>query len=220
MARDGAPEFTIVVAGEQVEGRGRRGRAWESPAGNLYTSTILRPACSVAKAAQIGFVAALSLAEALDTFGLNARLKWPNDVLVAGGKVAGILPESEGQGDRVAWIVLGLGINIAAAPAGTPFPASSLRGAGCAATRDDVLGAYTEVFRRRYRTWTGAGFAALRADWLSRAENLGGEIEVRLHDRTVTGRFADLDPDGTLLLDRNGDGRVRVTAGEIFALGT
>src|SRR5512146_93191 len=116
LARAGAPDGTIVWAGEQTAGRGRRGRVWRSPPGNLYVSVVLRPDATPARAAQLGFVAALGLGDALRRLAgpaLNLRYKWPNDVLANGRKLAGILLESETSTKvRVDFVVLGLGVNI------------------------------------------------------------------------------------------------------------
>ena len=116
LADAGAPEGTVVWAREQTGGRGRRGRAWASPVGNLYTSTILRPDCPAARAAELGFVSALAVADIVPP-GRAVRVKWPNDVLVDGGKIAGILLESAiAQTGAVQHVIAGIGINVGFAP--------------------------------------------------------------------------------------------------------
>ena len=130
LARAGAAEGTLVWAGEQTAGRGRRGRGWVSPPGNLYLSLIMRPAVAPARAAQLGFVAALALAEGVGALcgpALEIRCKWPNDILVAGRKLAGILLESEiTDGDAIDFVVIGTGTNLASQPSGVEYPATSL----------------------------------------------------------------------------------------------
>ena len=130
LAEQGADAGVVVVADQQLKGRGRHGRIWQSPPGNLYASLLLRPDCSIAVSAQLSLVASLALAEALVALAppdADVRVKWPNDVLVRGAKVAGLLLESAADaGERVAWVVVGSGVNIDSAPADTPYPATAL----------------------------------------------------------------------------------------------
>jgi len=142
LAETGAAEGTVVWSREQTGGRGRRGRHWASPIGNLYSSTILRPACSAPRAAELGFVAALAVADMVPA-GRDVRVKWPNDVLVDGGKIAGILPESAiGAGGEVEHVVLGIGVNVAFAPQLPALPRRSARrlGGGGAGKAHGFLG--------------------------------------------------------------------------------
>lgn len=222
LARDGAAEGTVVRALEQESGRGRRGRGWASPPGNLYTTTILRPRRPAAEAAQLTFAAALAVvdtARAVLGPGADIRCKWPNDVLCRGAKLAGILLETEtdGQG-AVEWLVLGVGINVRHFPEDSEYPATSLSAeAGKEVGSDAVLSIFAERLAAWYRIWTEGGLAPVRDSWLERAAGLGQSLRVRLADRTLQGVFAGLDMDGVLLLDRDeGGGRVRVTAGDVF----
>ena len=208
-ARDGAPGGTVVVAARQDAGRGRQGRNWASPPGNLHASFLLRPAVPPARAAEIGFVAALAVAGALDGFVPGARLKWPNDVLLGGAKVAGILSE------RVdAAVVVGIGVNVAHAPPAMPYPVASLAGHGATATVDAVLAALVAQMEQGLARWEANGFAAVRDAWLQRGPALGQALQARLGARTLAGSFAGLDVDGALLLDTPG-GRRRVVAGDV-----
>lgn len=225
-ARAGAPQRTVVWALEQTAGRGRRGRRWASPRGNLYASLVLRPDCSPESAARLGFAAALAIGDALTRLvpGLaGLACKWPNDVLLGGRKIAGILLESEigraaevGGGDKLAFVVVGIGINLAAAPDDAEFPATSLGAEGCAvpdpaATLEALIHCF-DVWERR---WREEGFAPLRDAWLARAAALGQPIEVRLEGRTLHGRFADLDQHGALVLE-SPDGPRLISAGDVF----
>lgn len=228
LARDGAPEGTLVWADEQTAGRGRRGRAWLSPPGNLYLSLVQRPTGTPAQAAQLGFVAALGLGDALLALtgpALHLSYKWPNDLLAGGRKLAGILLESEtGAGDRVDFVVIGTGTNLASKPEGVEFPATSLAEQGFGEVTPPLL---LEAFVRHFvgwaQRWRTEGFAPIREAWLARASGVGEDIRVRLERSTLTGRFHDLDQDGALLLDApedQGGGRRRIAAGEVFpALG-
>jgi BirA family biotin operon repressor/biotin-[acetyl-CoA-carboxylase] ligase len=218
-ARAGAGEGTLVWARQQTGGRGRRGRSWSSPPGNLYCSLLLRPAATPAAAAQLGFVTAVALAEALrPVLPVGRRLccKWPNDLLVDGAKLAGILLETEGAGRTVEALVLGMGINVESHPANTPYRATSLHAAGAEATVEALLESLAERLLHWYRRWQQEGFAPVRERWLDFAEGLGGPIEVRLEGATLEGRFAALDASGALDLEL-ADGRHRlVTAGDVF----
>jgi len=222
LARSGQPERTVVWALRQESGRGRRGRAWTSPEGNLYTSTILRPGVPAAVGAHISFVAALAISDTAASFvpqSVPVRCKWPNDVLVNGRKVAGILLESEaGEGGVLDWLVLGVGINLRHFPEGTDYAATSLTAEGAeGAEPAAALEVYAQHLNRWYERWRAQGFAAIREAWLGRAIGLGGPVVVRLADRTLHGTFVDLDSDGVLLLDReDGSGRQRIAAGDVF----
>jgi BirA family transcriptional regulator, biotin operon repressor / biotin---[acetyl-CoA-carboxylase] ligase len=218
-ARAGAPEGTLVWAREQTGGRGRRGRAWSSPPGNLYVSLLLRPGVPPAEAAQLGFVAAVAIAETLRAAlpaerGLSC--KWPNDLLVDGAKVAGILPEAEAAGRNVEALVLGMGINLASHPADTPYPATSLQAAGAHITVEALLDSLAGRLLLWYRRWQEAGFLPIRLRWLDFAAGVGQPIEVRLEGATLHGRFAALDTTGALDLELADGNHRLVTAGDVF----
>lgn len=208
LAAEGTAAGTVVWAREQTKGRGRRGRVWESPPGNLYCSLVLRPRRS--NPAQVSFVAAVALANAIAalTPDQSVQIKWPNDVLLGNRKVAGIL--LEGMDGAV---VLGTGVNVAQAPEG----AASIAGAGGVGDIETVLHRYLTEFSQWYRRWEQAGFDSIREAWLTRATGLGREIEVRLPTETVPGTFAGLDAEGVLLLDTDRGVR-RIAAGDVYVL--
>ena len=219
-ASRGAPEGTVVWARVQRAGRGRRGRSWVSPPGNLYFSVILRPACEARSVAQLSFVAALAVLDLVD--GLvpdRARCKWPNDVLVDGGKVAGILLESAlGPGGRVDWVVLGIGVNLASHPGiEGPIPSASLADAGAMTLApEEALPPVLAALARRRREWETQGFAAVRSAWLARAHGLGGPVTVANGERRLTGIFEGLDEGGALVLAQPGGERLSIAAGDVF----
>ncbi len=213
LAKAGAPEGTVVWAREQTGGRGRRGRAWASPVGNLYCSTILRPDCPAARAAELSFVAALAVADIVPA-GRAVRVKWPNDVLVDGGKIAGILPESSiGERGRADHVVLGIGVNVAFAPqlAEMRYPGACLGG-----SVERALEQLTAALAHWLAVWRIKGFEAIRSGWLAKAGPLGAVVDVRLGDGLVSGRFAGMDREGALLLDTD-TGPRRIVSGEILA---
>lgn len=224
-AAQGAVDGTVVWAQAQTGGRGRRGRVWTSPAGNLYCSILLRPAEAAQKAAQIGFIVALAGAEAVRSALPADRavaLKWPNDILVTGRKVAGILLESQSSAPgRLDWLVAGFGLNVISHPDVVEYQASDLRAEGAAPSLGarDVLEVYLAAFAHWRARWRDEGFAPIRAAWSGLAVGLGRDIKVRLTDETLEGRFRSLDDDGGLVLEL-ADGRLRVvTSGQVFAVG-
>jgi BirA family transcriptional regulator, biotin operon repressor / biotin---[acetyl-CoA-carboxylase] ligase len=220
LAREGVADGTFVWALEQTAGRGRRGRAWISPPGNLYASLILRPDCSPHQAAQLGFVAALAIGDALGAMvpqlgGL--AYKWPNDVLVNGRKISGILLESEMTAvDNLTFLIIGVGVNLAASPQGTAFPATSVaEECDCEVVPAAMLEKFSLHFESWKERWQTEGFAPVRAAWLAAAIFRGKPIRVQLEAATLHGRFLDLDEQGALLLEADGKHR-RIPAGEVF----
>lgn len=220
-----------VTARSQTAGRGRRGRSWVSEPGNLYATLLLSDPCAPAQAAELSFVAALAVHDAVLALAPTARpqLKWPNDVLVGGRKLAGILVEGEGgsagftiAGPAGFTVAVGIGVNCASHPAEAAFPATDLAEQGITVEPDALFAELAKAMDRRLVQWNqgfgNQGFATIRADWLARAASLGAEVSVRLPDRTVTGTFRGLDEAGRLMMDAGGTQEV-IAAGEVFALG-
>jgi BirA family transcriptional regulator, biotin operon repressor / biotin---[acetyl-CoA-carboxylase] ligase len=224
LAREGAAEGTVLWALEQSAGHGRRGRVWISPRGNLYLSLILRHDCPAGSAAQLGFVAALAVGDALRAIlPRSERLayKWPNDVLIDGRKIAGVLLESETVApEKLGFVVVGVGVNLTASPQGTEFPSSSILEEGFGEVMPEVmLEEFTAHFRSWNARWRAEGFAPVRASWLAAAAIARGEpIRVRLDALGLCGRFLDIDHEGNLLLDCAGECR-RIAAGDVFPAG-
>jgi BirA family transcriptional regulator, biotin operon repressor / biotin---[acetyl-CoA-carboxylase] ligase len=209
-----------VVARAQTAGRGRRGNAWVSPPGNLYATLLLTDPAPPDCAPQLSFAAVLALHDAVATCAPAVRaalaLKWPNDLLCGGKKLAGILIESERVADGLA-VAIGIGVNCKSHPADTPFLATDLGDEGAATAPEALFEALTACMARRLAQWRcGAGFAEIRADWIARAAGLGGDIRARLPDRELIGRGEGLDEHGRLLL-RLLDGSLHaIAAGEVF----
>ncbi len=222
-AEAGAPEGTLISARSQTAGRGRRGRRWESPEGNLYMSLLLRPAQPIDEAARLSFVAAISLGDVLVAAAprrVKITHKWPNDIMANGRKCMGMLLESSaGAGGRLEWLVLGIGVNLVAHPENTSWPATNLAEEG---VRNLTPAVVMRRFVHRFFAWRGVwqaqGFAPVREAWLARAQGRGEEIEVRTGSEVLTGIFDDIAADGALLL-RQKDGTRRITAGDIFPAG-
>ena len=200
-----------IVADRQTAGRGRRGRVWQTQPGNLAATVLLRPEGN--HVAQLSFAAALAVSDMVSAFAPHAEIavKWPNDVLAGGRKIAGILLEA-GPG----WLAVGMGVNLAAAPEGTEFPAIALADLGVTPPSPDAaLTIVADRFAHWYDVWVKNGFEPLRAAWLARAGGLGGPIRARLSNEERHGVFEGIDADGALLL--NEQGLVRpIAAGEVF----
>ena len=212
LAEDGAAHGTVVTARIQTGGRGRSGRPWSSPAGNLYATVILRPAGDARRAPELGFVCALAVAEAVDALaGPGTHLKWPNDALRGGAKLAGILLERLGDGA----VLAGIGINVASHPEDTPYAVTSLHALGCPAGPDAMLDALLDRLAVGWTAWEVDGFAAVLRRWRVRGPVVGTPLRVRLETGVVTGSFAGLGPDGALVLETQ-TGRRTLVAGDVL----
>lgn len=209
LAKSGLRQPTWILARRQTAARGRRGRAWISPEGNFAATLVFRPTGGPVAAAQRSFVAALALADALQAVcgpATALSLKWPNDVLLNGGKVAGILLESLGSGRAVDQLAIGIGVNLAAAPPagsvepGAMAPVSVLGETGLAISPDEFLTQLAVAFARREAQMATYGFAPIRTAWLAGAARLGQPITARTGTETITGTFDGLAEDGALIL--------------------
>lgn len=223
LAEAGAPAGTVVWARAQSGGRGRSGRPWASPPGNAYFSLLLRPGVAAGEAASLSFLAAVAVAEALESLlppGRAVACKWPNDVLVAGKKAAGILLQSRlGTSGLIEMLVIGIGTNVATTPDGTEWQATSLAAEGAETGVEDVVAAEVAALDRWLGRWQAEGFAPVRAAWLKRAYGLGGRIRARTGAQELHGTFEGLDPAGALLLAGDDGKRHVIAAGEVFPVG-
>lgn len=215
----GEAEGLVLRADQQLSGKGRRGRDWESPPGNLYVSLLLRPTGTPASGATLGFVAAVALGSVLRALTPATVLhKWPNDLLIDGRKMTGLLLEAGTQPDgTLDWLVLGMGVNILSHPEAGLYPTTDLVASGGEAVSPRaLLDRFLTAFAPRYEAWRERGFGAIRDAWMEHAAGLGTEIIARLEREEVAGRFADLDPDGTLVMALKSGGTRRIAAGDIF----
>ena len=220
-ARAGDAAQHWFVAEKQTAGRGRRGRRWESPPGNLYASLLLINPCSPERAPQLSFVASLAIVEAVAALGpelgSRVRLKWPNDVLLDDAKVAGVLVEGERLADGRFATAIGIGVNCRASPADAHYPATSFAESGATITPEALFSELSDAMTERLSLWSrGDNFDAIRRDWLLRAARLGEQIALRT-PTDVQGIFTGVDEQGRLLL-RDASGAIETfTAGEISA---
>jgi len=208
-----------VTAGRQSGGRGRRGRTWVSEPGNLFASLLLTDAAPAEHWPELAFVAALAVHDAIAELAPALRpqlfIKWPNDLLVAGRKLAGILIEGEGE-DRV---VVGIGINCVSHPLATDYPATDLAAAGASITAEALFMALSAKMVGRLAQWNkGEHFSTIRADWLARAAGRGELMRVRLPDQEVEGHFETVDDAGRLVLFLPEGGQRAIDAGDVVGM--
>lgn len=215
---------TWILAGVQTAGRGRRARPWSSPQGNFHGTLVLKPLEPPETVALRSFAAALALRDAfVQLTGLpqGFALKWPNDVLCNGGKIAGILLESQGLNGPNPVLCIGIGVNLIAAPdasmveAGAVPPVSLLQETGLRITPEAFLDALAPAYARWEATFRTEGFAPLRAAWLSHAARLGQPIRARTGTETREGTFETIDATGNLIL-RTPAGTLAIPAAEVF----
>lgn len=223
LAEAGAEEGTTVIADAQSGGKGRRGRAWSSPAGvNLYCSVVLRPAIMPYEAPQLTFLSAVAVARAIEqATALEPEIKWPNDVLISGRKVAGLLNEMSAETDRVNFVILGIGVNLnmtlAQFPADVRAPATSLLlEQGLPVHRVQFAARMLGELDRLYTDFLHHGFGPVRDEWQQRCNANGREVVVsEAGVETVRGMFHGIDGDGALLV-RFPDGMVdRILSGDV-----
>jgi BirA family biotin operon repressor/biotin-[acetyl-CoA-carboxylase] ligase len=213
-ALEGAGHGTVVWAAEQTAGRGRRGREWLSPAGNLHCSLLLDPGLMPSRVPQLAFVAALAVRAALAELvpAVPFQVKWPNDILCRGRKIAGMLLEQAPP-----FVVVGIGVDVAHAPEPGLYPTTCLRLIGSGAEPFDVLAGLCAHLGTWYARWRQDGFAPIRQAWLAEAAGLSGPVTVRLaNESTLEGHFAGLDAEGALLLDRPDGEQRKILAGDVF----
>jgi len=215
---EGAPE-TVVVADEQTGGRGRLDREWSAPSGGVWLSVFARPSLPPARVPLLTMAAAVATAEAAREAGVDARIKWPNDVLVERDgdvrKLAGILTEMEGEADRVSWVVVGVGVNANVDPADLPDGSTSLRAERAHAGRDPA-----DIDRRTFAQRVIERFHECRGDpdavlpaWRDRSDTLGRRVRVDTPGGEVVGEAVDVEPPGTLVVE-TAEGVRRVSAGD------
>ncbi|MBV1903567.1 MAG: biotin--[acetyl-CoA-carboxylase] ligase [Marinosulfonomonas sp.] len=216
------PEWILAL--KQTDGRARRGRDWVDPPGNFAATYVMRPNGPPDQLALRSFVAALALYDAcvaVTGLGDGLALKWPNDVLLNGGKLAGILLESAGFGAKAPYLAIGFGVNLAAAPdaglveASATRPVSLLSETGAQVTPEDFLDLLAPAFAKWEHRFLTYGFQPIREAWLSRAARLGEIITARTGKTETTGTFQTIDVSGQLILS-TAKGRQAIPAADIF----
>lgn len=214
-AVDRAPHGAVVVADRQHKGRGRLGRSWLSPSGgNLYASFVLRPSRPPERLAGLTLAAAVACAEAVEALGAAVRIKWPNDLLLAGRKLGGILTELHASDPGNIYVIVGIGLNLSTAPAQLPS-ASLAELPGGPPDRDRLAASLRDRLVEMTRRFDAGGFPALRPDWERRWRHKGARLTASPPGgESVEGIAVGVDDDGALLLDVGGGAPVRITAGD------
>ncbi len=225
LAEQGAPEGTVVIAESQTQGRGRRGRAWFSPAGEgIYVSVILRPALSANEVARLTLLTAVAVAETLLSLTpLGVRIKWPNDIMLKGKKLAGILTQVSTEMDTVDYVVVGLGLNVNTPKSGFPRSlrdkATSVRiETGEPFPRIGLLRLYLERFEDCYGTFKTAGFKPILERWRALSDIIGRRVRVDLLTHRYTGEVLEIDQDGVLILRDHEGALQRVVSADVTLL--
>ncbi len=223
LAREGLKEGTLVICEEQKAGRGRLGREWISPMGGLWFSVILRPSISPGEAPKLGFITSLGVARALRRlYGLDARLKWPNDILIGGKKVCGVLVEVEAEMDILHFAVVGVGLDANLSIENFPEEVREIATTLRVELRKDVdraklLAEVLAELEENYKSFTVHGFEPLLQDYIDLCSTLGKEVRVVQQDREIKGKAVEIDDEGALVL-LTPKGRVRITYGDCFHL--
>ncbi len=217
-AKAGEAAGLVITADRQVAGRGSRGRKWQSPPGNINLSALLRPSQTSADSGIFSLLAGVAVAEALGQClprGADISLKWPNDVLIAGAKVAGILVDASSNAQGIDWLVIGIGININHAPDVPGRLTTTLHAHGGTADATTVGDILLQRLAIRLDTLAASGPAAISGAWLQLAHPVGTELNITSAHGAITGTFAGLSSAGELLLNR--DGRIdRISTGEVL----
>jgi len=225
LGEEGAPEGTVLIAESQSSGKGRMQRVWYSPPGaNIYTSMILRPPTGTMQVTQVPIAAGVAATETINEFcSGKASIKWPNDVLIGGKKVCGILAQMKMSGKTVDFIVVGIGINVNLAREQFPHDiqeiATSLAiEAGREISRPDLIIRLYENMAKWYRELTRNGFAGVRERWLNLSEMIGKTVSVMFQNEAVSGKAVGLDEDGSLILLTANNQNMTVSAGDATIL--
>ncbi len=223
LAEKGLKEGTVILAEEQGSGKGRHGRVWLSPPkGGIYMSCILRPIMTPNEIPRITLLAAVAAAKSIrKSTGLSAMIKWPNDILIDGKKVCGILTEMKAEQDSVDFIILGMGINVTTPAKNLPRGASSLKEELCHAgnaaelSRVDIVRKVLEALEAEYNTLKENGFKPIIEEWKALSAMLGSRIKVIMQNRTFEGRAHNIDPDGALVVRLDSGVLEKVSSGDI-----
>ena len=215
LARKNCPDLTVVISGRQTAGRGRLNRQWLSDEGGLYFTIVLRPAIPLPISARVNFLASLTLARVLrETYGIEAAVKWPNDILVDDRKLSGMLSELEGEADQVFFVNIGMGINVNNNPAGIEPAATSLKGIlGREISRIDLLSRFLDAFEDRLN---GAEFENVILEWKQYTVTLQRKVRIVTRREVTEGLALDVDENGALIIEL-GDGSIKkIIYGDCF----
>jgi len=221
LARSGTAEGTIIIAKSQSMGRGRKRRTWISGSNGIYLSIILRPQLKPGYVVQIPMVIGVALVKAINNVtGLNARIKWPNDIIVNSKKVAGILTEMSSEMDRVNYVITGIGINLNTDTSGFPdeirATATSLKEeAGHILSGLQLIRAFLEELDKAYETYIKEGFPSVSAEWKNLNNTIGSNVRVYDGEIEILGRALDIDDEGFLIIVSESGSKIRILSGDV-----
>lgn len=217
----GYGEGFAVTAAKQTAGKGRRTRNWYSPIGNLYCSLIISSDCSTERMGQLSFVSAVAVIESIKHLApaVNLSCKWPNDILVNGKKVTGILIENI-IAENNSFAVVGIGINLKEFPIleNAKIPATSLSAEGFEIEKKELLYTVINNFYNNLLLWRERGFLPIRHKWLANAFGLGSDIEIHMPNKKLCGRFGDIDENGAIVLINQSGDIEKIVSGEVFVI--
>jgi BirA family biotin operon repressor/biotin-[acetyl-CoA-carboxylase] ligase len=219
LANAGAPEGTVVVALEQRAGKGRMSRLWSSPKGGLWFTLLLRPLIPMREMYKLTLLFGVSVARALESYGLRPRLKWPNDLLVNGKKICGVLIETSGEPDRVDYVLVGIGLNVNFSPRDLP---DEIRSSSTSmydvlnrrVDRAELLGRILEGSERLYLSATREGFQRVLNAWKPLSCTIGRTVTIQSFGSSISGRAVDIDDDASLIVETK-EGRKKVYSGDL-----
>lgn len=220
-AREGAPDGSVYWTTHQTKGRGTHGRDWQTEPGNLAVSILKRPRMPIRFASQAALVTAVALADALPTLGVSQekiRLKWPNDVLVDGAKISGILLEGEADGPQTKWLVVGTGLNLCHHPDETRHPATNLHALGLKPAPTEALAAYLSSFEHWWGRWRRYDFQLIATAWTARTTHKPGDLlRISQGKEVLEAHYLRLAPDGALVVRMPDGVEKQIASGELFA---
>lgn len=209
----------VVIAESQICGRGRLNREWVSPKGNLHFSFVIKPEIEVAKYPLLSFVASLAVRDTVEAYlpgGADVKLKWPNDVLVEGKKISGILIENYISGSSGGCVIIGIGVNVNVVPEDVIFPATSMVKNGYLGENLHIFaGDILEKFDLLYKIMTNEGFSDIRARWLDSACRLGEKVQVTVDKEKISGRFVGLGKNCEMQLELDSGSIKLISVGDV-----
>ncbi len=217
-----ANEFDVIVSDIQTKGRGRKNRQWQSYKDNLHFSFLVKPTINIDKISQLSLLCAVALGKSLEEVFMQSNIKakinykWPNDLLIDGKKIAGILLESSISQSKCQFIAIGIGFNIAKNPQSSIFASTNLKALGLEVDKINFLKSFLEHFESLYQSWLNFGFENIKKIWLKKAFKLNQELELSIDDKKTKGIFIGLDELGNLLLDQKGQNIQTINYAEIL----
>lgn len=220
LAQQGDDGNHWITAVSQSAGKGSRGRSWDSLDGNLFASLLLKNPAEMKMLATLTFVTSLAIHDSVIAIAgndkLDVKLKWPNDVLLNGKKLSGILLENHQVGGEN-MVIVGIGINVNRAPLSAMFPATSLSSVDIKTNSDAVFVELARAMQKRIEQWNkGLGFSSIKKDWLAHAARLGEQVQVKQHDKNLEGIFEGLSEDGRMLLKGNDGQTQKISTADVF----